>query len=328
MVGVVRVEVRQVRHREHLAGLDVHDDAGNAVARLRIVCERGLEMLLEVVLNIAVDGQDERVAVLGRDILLRVRNDVLVLGVLHAHDAAGRAGKLVVVLRLDAVGAVVIAADVAKHGGQERAVLIIALGVRLGVHAGAAGGLELGVELLGDVLVDLLRDDLVFRVGLVQLLHDAVIADVERLGKDGRERLTLDVGGHAVLLLGLGHDRLGRYRDALDLGGLGEHLHVRVVDLAAVRGDEGIARLERGGLLDIEVVVEHLHIEQAHADQTEADDQKQRREHAQTHRHINSGLFLLSHRKNILRNKQKPISSCRIPAKPEQAGQACRSRPR
>ena len=64
--------------------------------------------------------------------------------------------------------------------------LIIALGVRLGVHAGAAGGLELGVELLGDVLVDLLRDDLVFRVGLVQLLHDAVIADVERLGKDGR----------------------------------------------------------------------------------------------------------------------------------------------
>ena len=174
--------------------------------------------------------------------------------------------------------------------------LIIALGVRLGVHAGAAGSLELGVELLGDVLVDLLRDDLVFRVGLVQLLHDAVIADVERLGKDGRERLTLNVSGHAVLLLGLGHDRLGRYRDALDLGGLGEHLHVRVVDLAAVRGDEGIARLERRGLLDIEVVVEHLHIEQAHADQTEADDQKQRREHAQTHRHINSGLFF-SHRK-------------------------------
>ena len=155
---------------------------------------------------------------------------------------------------------------------------------------------SLALSSLVTSLSTVLRDDLVFRVGLFQLLHDAVVADVERLGKDGRERLTLDIGGHAVLLLGLGHDRLGRNRDALDLGGLGEHLHVRVVDLAAVRGDEGIARLERRGLLDIEVVVEHLHIEQAHADQTEADDQKQRREHAQTHRHINSGLFF-SHRK-------------------------------
>ena len=296
VISVIRVEVRQVRHGEHFAGLDVHNDAGNAVARLRIVRKRSFKVLFKVILNIAVDGQHERVAVLRRDVLLRVGHDVLVVGVLHAHDAARRAGKLTVVLRLDAVSAVVVAADVAEHRRKERAVLIVALGVGFGIDARAARCLQLGVQLLGDVLIDLLRNNFVFRIGLVQLFHHAVVADRKGLGKDGRKRLALDIGGHAVLLLGLGHNALGRYRDALDLGGLGEHLHIRVVDLAPVRGDKGVARLERRRLLNIEIMVKDLHIQQAQADQTEAGHDEKRCQHLQPHQKIRLRLFF-SHKK-------------------------------
>lgn len=52
---------------------------------------------------------------------------------------------------------------------------------------------------------------------------------------------------------------------ALYGGGFSQNLHVRVVDLAAVRRDERVARLQRRRLLHIEIVIEYLHIQQPHA---------------------------------------------------------------
>ena len=274
LVGIVRIEVRQVRHRQHFAGLDIHDDAGNAVTGLRVICQRGFEVFFQIILDVAVHGQHQRVAVGRGDILLGVRHDVLVLRVLHAHDAARRAGELVVVLGFQTVGAVIVAADIAQHRRQERAVLIIALGVRLGIHTGALRCLELFVQLLGNVLIDLLCDDLVLRVGLLDLRHHGVVIDIERFGQDGRQCLPLGFRRNAFFLLDLAHDGLRRDCDALYLGRFGQCLHIRIVDLAAVGRDERVAGLQRRCLLDVKIVMEHLHIQQPQSDRTEADHHK------------------------------------------------------
>ena len=67
------------------------------------------------------------------------------------------------------------------------------------------------------------------------------------------------------------------------------HLHVRVVDLAAVGRDERIARLQRCRLLHIEIVIEYLHIQQPHAYQSETDQCKQHGQSADTRAHLMVG---------------------------------------
>ena len=289
LVGIVRIKVRQVRHGEHLTGLDVHDDAGNAVSRLRIVGKCGLEVLFQIVLDIAVDGQHKRVAVGRRNILLGFRHNVLVLLVLHAHQTARRARKLVVILGFQAVRAVVVAADVSQNRRQEGAVLIVPLGIRLRVDAGAVCRFELLIQFLGYVLIDLLRDNFVLRVRLPELLHHGIVIHIQRFGQDGRKRLLLTFRRGALLDLALVHNGLRIDRNALYGGGFSQNLHVRVVDLAAVGRDERVARLQRCRLLHIEIVIEYLHIQQPHAYQPETDQCKQHGQSADTRAHLMVG---------------------------------------
>ena len=289
LVGIVRIKVRQVGHCQYLTGLDVHNDAGNAVSRLRIVGKCGLEVLFQIVLDIAVDGQHKRVAVGRRNVLLGFRHNVLILCILHANQSSGGAGQFIVVLGFQTVCAVVVAADISQHRRQEGAVLIVPLGIRLGVDAGAVCRFELLIQLLGYVLIDLLRDNFVLRVRLLDLLHHGIVINSQRFGQDGRKRLLLTFRRDALLDLALVHNGLRIDRNALYGGGFSQNLHIRVVDLAAVGRDERVARLQRRRLLHIEIVIEYLHIQQPHAYQPETDQCKQHGQPADTRAHLMVG---------------------------------------
>ena len=246
-------------------------------------------MLFQIVLDIAVDGQHQRIAVRRRDVLLGLRHDIPVLPVLHAHQTARRAGKLIVILGFQTVSAVVVAADISQHRRQKGAMLIVPLGIRLGVDAGAVCRFELLIQLLGYVLIDLLRDDLVLRIGFLDLGHYGIVIHIQRFGQDLRQRLLLRLCRDTLFHLVLVYDRLRGDRNALYGGGFCQNLHIRVVDLAAVRRDERVARLQRRRLLHIEIVIEYLHIQQPHAYQPETDQCKQHGQPADTRAHLMVG---------------------------------------
>ena len=167
--------------------------------------------------------------------------------------------------------------------------LIVPLGIRLGVDAGAVCRFELLIQLLGYVLIDLLRDDLVLRIGFLDLGHYGIVIHIQRFGQDLRQRLLLRLCRDTLFHLVLVYDRLWGDRDALYGGGFSQNLHVRVVDLAAVGRDERVARLQRRRLLHIEIVIEYLHIQQPHAYQSETDQCEQHSQSADTRAHLMVG---------------------------------------
>src|SRR5699024_8853881 len=132
-----------------------------------------------------------------------------------AHHTPRGAGELVVILRLNAVNAVVIAVHIAKYSGQEGALLIIALGIGLRIDARAAGRFQRGVQLLGNVLIHLLRDDLIARVRVLDLAEHGIVIQVKRVGQNGRQRLLLALRADALVHFALADDRTRRHADAL-----------------------------------------------------------------------------------------------------------------
>ena len=102
-------------------------------------------MLFQIVLDITVDRQHQRIAVRCGDVLLGLRGHINALCILQTHHPSRRAGKLIVILHFQPSRAVIFAVDITQHRGQKCAVLIIPLGIRFRIYAGAARFFQLGI---------------------------------------------------------------------------------------------------------------------------------------------------------------------------------------
>ena len=210
--GVVEVEGRVGRHRVDRAGVHVHDDAAGAVAHLELGTHL-LEVLLHGILQRGVDREVEGGAVLGvigRGIAVGHRPAV---GVLRGGHAAVDTGEVVVVIRLEAVLAVVVAVREADHLRGQLVLRVVALGVLLGRDGLDAQLLKIRHQLVGHVLLDLALEDVILRI-LLHRREDDVLRDAE-LGGEQVDDLVLDL--LTRLDDGLGREGLTGVQDGLAL---------------------------------------------------------------------------------------------------------------
>ena len=75
-IGVVEVKRRICRHRENAAGIDVHDDSGDAVARCGFE-KRLFQLILQFILDIHIDRRRDVIAVGNLDIPLIFKGHIV-----------------------------------------------------------------------------------------------------------------------------------------------------------------------------------------------------------------------------------------------------------
>ena len=201
-------------------------------------------MLLHDALHGLVDREDQVVAVGRLDVLVVLERHVGADRVLRADHAAGRAGKHVVVLRLEAREALIVRAGEAEHRRGRRAVGIVALVILLQDDAAADFHLvDRRVDLIAQLRLDLALD--VDKITLlVRLLEHVVVVEAENLRKAGRDL-------HVVA--GLGVDVIGLERNGPHARALRQNLRAgRVVDRAAHRREDcGLQALVHGARLQL-----------------------------------------------------------------------------
>ena len=251
---VVRVEGGHIGQRQHLAGLDGHDDRG---AALGIRLGDGIGKFgLGHPLQFGVDGQLERRAVDRLDKCAVPERDRPIgrgLVGLLAVDAA----QLGVVQVLQTGGALIVVIDEAQHVGGERPVRVVAHRVGRRIDAVPAAVLQLVGHLLVEGGGNLALDQFVLvraAIGvawLAQPLQVVGLAAAQVRRQDAGDRLgclgglCLLFGRHVVGIVAVGGDgpRVGDHLEGRL--GLGEHLPVAVEDDAAV----GLELLGAGELL-------------------------------------------------------------------------------
>ena len=232
---VVGVVVGVGGHGQNGAGIDIHDDACGTVFRVELI-HHALDALFQIVLDVAVQSQNQVLAVLRVIVLFVLVKEVAAHGISGGDRQSGGAGEDGVVLGLQAHAALVFAVDKSDDAGCQCAVRIVALGARLHIDAPDLHGtlgrvllqdrlsrrrlhgdlvalvVDLAVDetahLVGYLLVHPLFDDLVLGVGLFHLLQDRLGRHVQDPPKaPGNEFLIPDDGrdiGPAFFLRRLG----------------------------------------------------------------------------------------------------------------------------
>ena len=202
-------------------------------------------------LDIAVDGQHQAVAVLGVVILLVFIQHVFAPGVLFRHHQARRALQLVVELGLDAVQALVVAADKADDLAGQGAKGVIALAVGHQIDAADLVFINKFTHLVGLLLLHFLANDLVIGLHLIFLAADILLVHAQDLRQGLSDQVLV------AFVLG---DLVGGDENGLGRGGNGQGLAVGVVDRAAGGRDGGGAGLLGHGFLLQLVVADDLQV--------------------------------------------------------------------
>ena len=240
---VVRVVCRHVGHRQHLAG--AHVDGNDPAGLGPMLDDRGLQLAIGEVLQLAIDRQREVAALDWRAHALRVLHHPP-QPVLDDPAAAGLPGQPVLVGELDSLLAAVVHIGEAEQMRSHFAVRVVAAVLTLERNTRKAKLHDLGRGVGRQVALQV--DELAILLG--EAASDLTLVHAEQSSE-----LAALAGAQGRI------DRAGP--DRLDRGGHRERLAVAVGDHAAVSGqleDAGIARL---ALLLQEVVVQHLQIEGA-----------------------------------------------------------------
>ena len=179
--GGVGVVVRGGVDGQDSPGVGVHDDAEGAVLGPELR-RHVRDAPLQIVLDVAVDGGLDAVALLGVVVLLVLEHQLRAPAVGGRHRQAGGAVQGVLVEGLQAVGPVVVGVHEAQHVGGQGGAGIVPLGIRLQVdplegRAGLVLG-DKGPDLVADLLFHPLFQDGVGVVGLGHLAADLLLGDV------------------------------------------------------------------------------------------------------------------------------------------------------
>ena len=237
-----------------------------------------LQAPLHVVLDGAVQGQLEAVAVLGVVVLLILEHDLRAVAVLGRDGQARAALQLLIVQGLQAVGPVVVGVQKPDDMGGQGAVGVVALGVGLQVDpldagAGVVGGDELP-HLVPHGLLHPPLEDLVGGVGLAHLVPDRLLVQLQNPGQIHGNQVPVFLAADRELLpllhpchhgLGPGCLQLGGpalngpgvQEHGVRGGGHGQNGAVPVQNGAPGGGDHRAAHLLVGGpLLHLVVLVD------------------------------------------------------------------------
>ena len=126
---LIEIIVGQGGHGENGAGIHIHHDAIGTF-RLRVNI-RLFQALLQIVLNHPVDCQNKAVPLLGIIRGLILIGHIVLCAVFSRDNATGRAGQLLVILKLQAGAALVIRSGESNDRGGKIIVWIIPLGIRI-----------------------------------------------------------------------------------------------------------------------------------------------------------------------------------------------------
>ena len=230
--GGVQIVGRQRRHRQHRAGVDIHDDALGTLAgtesRLKL-----LHAFLKVILDSRVERRVQIVSVFRIEILVVLVEHGAAVAVACGDDHAVFTGQLVVVRCLKAHRAAVFIGKTDDLRGK-RPLGIGSLARRADKNALEIVLVDELAHLVGELVVRLLGKDLVLRVGFFHLFENVSSVEVQNFGKTVCDQ---------VLVLIVFDDLLGGEKDILRRGGHREDRAVFVVDRAAARLHRGAQRL-------------------------------------------------------------------------------------
>ena len=269
---IVGIVASQCGHAQHLAGVDIHDDAEGAVEHI-ILFDGLLQVLLQIVLHRHIQGQNQGIAV-GSVVVFFIGIEHLGAAVsLGGDDRAGVSREGGVVVGLQAFAAHVVRIHKAQHLGGHGAVGIVAPGVELQIDdAGELIVIDELAHLLRRLLGHLALDGAVVILGLGGLLPDKVRVHLQKVREprgdevDGHRRiiflprLPLFILGLDAALQIVGIDENGLHR-----GRGGQNVHIAVVDHAPGRGESGASGLVANGHLLILVVIDnHQLVERGH----------------------------------------------------------------
>ena len=272
LLVIVGIVASQCGHAQHLAGVDIHDDAEGAVAHI-ILFDGLLQVLLQIVLHGHIQGQNQGIAIRGVVVFFIGIEHFGAAVSLGGDDRAGVSREGGVVVGLQAFAAHVVRIHKAQHLGGHGAVGIVAPGVELQIDdAGELIVIDELAHLLRRLLGHLTLDGAVVILGLGGLLPDKVRVHLQEVGKprgdevDGHRRiiflprLPLFILGLDAALQIVGIDENGLHR-----GRGGQNVHIAVVDHAPGRGESGASGLVANGHLFILVVIgNHQLVERGH----------------------------------------------------------------
>ena len=230
--GIIQVVGRERGHRQHRAGVDVHDDARRALAGAE-ACLKLLHALFKVVLDGGIERGLQVAAVFRVEILVVLVEHGAAVAVARGDDHAALAGQHIVVGCLKAHRAAVIVGK-ADDLRCERPLGIAAFARRAQENSLQVILVDEFPHLVCKLVVRLFLELFVLRVRFFHLFEDVPGVHIQDLGKTVCDQ---------VLILLVFHDLLGREEDRLRRGGHGENGAVAVVDGAAARVHGGAQRL-------------------------------------------------------------------------------------
>ena len=248
-------------HGQHCPSVHVHDDAhgpGRHMVFLHCIAQR----VLEVVLDVRVDGEAEAVPLGGRDLCLIALLEGVAPRIHGGQHHAVLAGEQVVILQLEARDACVVHVSEAQHRREKFSLRIPALGILLDADAGDAVGLAEVPDGVGGLTVHPVAEKTVVGAAVVELFQQLLFVQRQKVGK------ALGRKGKAVFrhLPGGGPEgpaaAVGREKEAVGAG-----------DAAPVGGDDGVPQLLAEGALGVPAAAHHLQKQQPHR-QPEADEAK------------------------------------------------------
>ena len=127
---LVRIEVRFGCHGKDLAGVDIHNNTGHPFLDIMFY-HSDLQMLLQELLNRCVNGEHQRIAIRTFVELLIFERHITAKAVTGSNQTAGCTAEHRIVVRFQAIRALIHVIDKAKQGRCQIIVWIITLG---GLH--------------------------------------------------------------------------------------------------------------------------------------------------------------------------------------------------
>ena len=162
---IVQIKIRLGGHRQDLAGLDVHDNAADALfgAGLR---QHFFQMLFQIVLHALIQRCHNAVAVFGSDIFFIVIRHIRAKRIGRFDHAACHALEHIIILQLQAVQTLSVIVRKADDLRGKIAVFIIALGILRRVDAGELFIAEFLHQFIRNIRIDMPCDT---HIGLISL---------------------------------------------------------------------------------------------------------------------------------------------------------------
>ena len=266
-------------------------------------------ILFQIVLHGGIQRQHQIVAVLLGKILLIFREHIPLIGGLGRNHQAGLALQLVFIACFQTVQAGIFAAHEADHMGGQRAVRIVALGVRHHVYAANVVFIDQFAYLVGQLFLRPQLDDLVLRVGVVHPLQDTLLVYIQNPRQLSSQKFLCPLGRIFLVVLRF-LDLHRREEHRFRRGGDGHDIAVAVVDRPAARRHHRTAHLLVGGLGLQRLMLHDLQIvqlEKQYHKQQHAHDQHQHKGAALDHAVCAPDFFRFTH--GILRHAFRlPVS--------------------